>query len=433
MEIYFFQIILLIVGVTVLSYFRFGLRYICVFLAPLYTMALVFIFPVTTYINSFQLATLAVLVWIIVSGHPLSKSAVVKGAILLAPFLLSLIYNSFFFTPIEVWEINSVTNQRVVLRSGLNMTNFTQLIYVVFGVAVFVIFASIQLDLKKLKRVIDYSIYFVCFAGAVQVVSFYLDLNWLFRFLFNNIRNDMADQVFHLWGFKRISATFSESSYFSQYAFYTLTFYLHRFGYRPFLRSKAVQLLLITMLLSTSTTAYVAIAVLLAIMFLWYSTQQEKMYYYVIFMIAAPVLAYLLYAPMLEYWGAKEGSNNIRMIVSWIMPKNDIIQSPFFGYGFGTSKPLFIHTQLLHAIGFVGVLIFLVGLILGNGRDRATSLYLVGVGVLGAVNFELARAELWLYFGLLYNASLRAQVADLNSTAHLRSPRPSSPGRPLRA
>ena len=93
------------------------------------------------------------------------------------------------------------------------------------------------------------------------------------------------------------------------------------------------------------------------------------------------------------------------------MPKEDILKSPFFGFGYGTSKPLFIHTQLVHAIGFIGVVIFLWGVMVWDIVDRRTNLYLIGVLALGTVNFELSRCEIWIYWGLLCNPYMRTQRA----------------------
>lgn len=412
MQPYLLQILFFIGAFWVFNNRKIGLRYFALFCLPFYSMPLLQVSFGSTYIRSFQILVLCCFVWLILNNKPLLKEPMARGIALLLPFILSIIYNLFFFTPIEVWVINNRQGVQLLDEvTGLTMTNFTQFIYLLFGALSLALFASLDLNAKKLRTVLEYSMWAVSLIGLFQIIAYYLNVNFVFRALFSVLENDMADQLF-IWGLKRVSSTFSEPSYFAQYSFYTLLFYLTRFGYQNFKNSKAVWALFLTAVISTSTTAYWGLSLILMLTYFRYSSSDEKMLYYVLFIILLPPTIYLLGGFAQEYWSAKESSSTIRTIISWDLPVKQIPLSPFFGFGYGTSKPLFIHTQMVHAIGFFGVLMFILAAIYKLGNRRHALIYLTAVAIFGIGNFELSVSELWVYFGLLLNPYLNSQLRE---------------------
>ena len=185
------------------SYFKMGLKYYCLFTVPFYSMPLVYFSVVTTYFRPLQLLMLITFLWIVGTNQPLKKSVVLRAFLMLSPFIASLIYNYFFFTPIRVWAINNrFTHNGIQLAESLTLTNITQLIYIIFGAVSMILMASLKFDQNTCKKTIEISVIVVSLIGLFQVAAYYLGVNTVFRLIFSNVSHNMPDQVFWLWGAK---------------------------------------------------------------------------------------------------------------------------------------------------------------------------------------------------------------------------------------
>ena len=152
------------------------------------------------------------------------------------------------------------------------------------------------------------------------------------------------------------------------------------------------------------------------------------MAYYVLFIIVGPIAVYLLGDFVSNYWAAKQGSSTARTIISWNLPKEQILLSPIFGFGYGTSKPLFIFTQIPHAIGLGGTVLF-VYFTARQLRDNSPALtYLLCVVIYGMGNFELGLSELWIYFGLLLNPYINPRTSRVPKISGTSPPQFSKKG-----
>ncbi len=391
---------------SLLLFFRaqLSLPYFCLYCTPFYATPLINSHYIGTMLMPVQLAGLMLLIWMLVTQKGLNKQMILKVVIILSPFLVALLYNYFFFEPVMAWETDGdkrVGYSKINMRYSLNSTNITQLIYIVFGLVMFVLFSSLQLSRKKLQKSMDYAMYVVSFAGAFQLVAYYSGFHDIYKTLFCTLQTNMPDQTI-IWGIKRINATLGEPSYLGHYVFFNLLFYVCFFGYRKFLASKAVYAATIIGLLSTATTFYVGFLVLIVLLYLYFASDQEKMVYYIAFIFIGPVVVYLGYDFATTYLDAKHASTDERWLVSWTLAWEGFYKSPFFGYAYGTSRPLFIYTQLLFSVGILGTLMFLFGIFYG-GTNRMSRIFLLGVFAIGLAAFEITRHEMWIYFGLLSN------------------------------
>lgn len=399
MQPFVLQIIMFLAAIAAMNHMKYGLRYQVIFFIPFTAAALFRITAVGgTTVTALHISGALLFALLLLKQKSLSYQATVKSSVIILPFILTLIYCSFYFEPVRVWDIQKAT---FLVATSLTLTNVTQLIYFVFALVLFVLFSSLEFDAVKLQKILNASLWTVVGVSVFQLVTYYAGVHDVYKFFFYNIGTEMVNQGF-LWGWKRINATFQEPSYLAHFLFYTLLFYLLNFGYKEFIRSKAVIAAAIIGILSTATTFYLGFFIIILVLYFRYASSDEKMYYYVVLALIGPLVLYLLYDVIFEYYNSKGTSNQQRIYVSWTLAWEAFEKSPFFGVAYGTTRPLFIYTQLLTAIGIFGCTLFLVGLFWG-GNTANSKIFLLGCLGVGLGNFELARPEMWLYFGMLNN------------------------------
>lgn len=405
MQFFAIQIVMFIGAFIAFNYYKLGLRYFCIFLTPFYAMAILGIGGgVSTNILPIHLFGFGLICWAILTRQRIRRGELVRYFLVMLPFVLSLIYNYFFFAPVEAWEIQADQisgGKRVVMKYSLSLTNFTQLAYLVFAGIMALVYSSIRIEKRKVKTTVDVVLFVVAFLGILQLIAFYSGFHGAYKLLFNTTDANMADQVF-IWGIKRINACFQEPSYLGHFIFFTMCFYLLAFGYQSFIKSKAVWAGTLVGIASTATTFYLGFGIILVYLYLYHATSKEKMWYYILAVLLMPVLIYAGQDGVMEYINAKEGSTNNRFYLSWTVAWEGIKASPFFGIGYGTHRPLFVYTILLSAVGIFGTIIFIYAFLQGktnkNMRHYLALCFAIGIG-----SFELPRHEMWILFGLLSN------------------------------
>lgn len=378
-------------------------------MVPFQSMAIIYLPAVTSYLIAVQI-TFAMIMLIKSSEvvGSLKGDILTVAGLLLFPFIISYIWNYLFFVPVRTWETEGAF--RGQLRTSLNMSNITQMLYVLFAYALFILFACVKLQIYKMKTILDVSIFAVVAIGAFQVVSWHMGSGAyaIYEELFYPLQLGLKDQT--VGGSKRINSTFIEPSYFGFWASFTLFFYLSCFGIKTFIRSRAVQALFICGLMSTTSTFYVGAIFLLVVMYLFYSTAEEKMLIYIIGIVLAPFLIYFGYDSVLNYIESKQGSSNMRTAYGLDLAWDVFWTSPIFGKAYGTTKAFFIHTQMLASIGIFGLTVVLIALYMLAANRRNVMIYLLCVILLGLGNFEYTRPEMWVYLGLLSNNYITAQA-----------------------
>lgn len=407
MEFFALQFILFLIAFILLNINGYGLRYACLFFMPFYAMAILGLKGgVSTNILPIHIFGSIFLAWFVLSGNQFRRGEVIRYCLILTPFIVSLIYNSFFFEPVIGWEIQGELRKgsELAVKKSLNSTNITQLIYIIFGLVMACLYSSIRLEKRKVKRIIDIVLVMLFILGVLQSIAWYSGWHQQYKAVFNTTDAVMADQMF-IYNWKRINACFQEPSYFGHFLFFTLSFYLLCFGYKAFLKSKPVWGATIIGILSTATTFYVGFVVLLIYMYFFCATQKQRMWYYVIGIVILPIALYTSLDAFVSYFDAKQTSTNNRFDMGWNVAWEGIAKSPFFGLAYGTHRPLFIYTQFLSAIGIFGTLFVIYAFLQGktNRNMRHYLLLVVGIGI---ATFEMTRHEMWIYFGLLSNKSL---------------------------
>ena len=350
---------------------------------------------------------------VVTASLHINRRSLIAALLMLLPFILSIFWNTFFFETIISWEFNGENREgysKFTERTGLDTTNFTQLIYLVFALTLYVVYSSLQLDRDKLKKMFDITFYTVAAVCVFQVLA------WEGRF-YHWYETLVYTRVLHVdayWGlhqqmifesYKRLNAGFAEPSYLAYFLFFTVLTYLLIFGYEASLKSKAFWVGVVTGILSTSTTFYWGGFLLIILCYLRYSTEDQKMYYYIIALILLPILAFYLWSFIAYYAEIKTASTDERWLVSWVYGWTNFSKSPFFGSALGSDRPLFIYTMLLGSVGIVGTLLFLFGLSFVKSSTQVTT-YLAIVFIFGCGIFELQKPEMWLYLGLLSNPSV---------------------------
>lgn len=408
MEFFALQFILFLIAFILLNINGYGLRYSCLFFMPFYAMAILGLQGgVSTNIQPVHLFGSIFLAWFILSGYHFRKGETIRYLLILTPFIVSLIYNSFFFEPVVGWEIQGELRKggkNITIKNSLSSTNITQLIYIIFGLVMACAYSSIELEKRKVKRIIDIVLVTVTVLGVLQVIAWYTGWHQQYKAVFNTTNAQMADQVF-LYNWKRINACFQEPSYLGHFLFFTLSFYLLCFGYQAFLKSKPVWGAVAIGILSTATTFYAGFVVLLIYMYFVCATQKERMWYYIIGIIIVPIALYTGLDALVSYFDAKQTSTNNRFDMGWNVAWDGIAKSPFFGLAYGTHRPLFIYTQFLSAIGVFGTIFVIYAFLQGKTNKNMRHYLLLVVGI-GIATFEMTRHEMWIYFGLLSNRSL---------------------------
>ena len=403
MQIYFLQIAIFTFAFLIFNHYRMGLKYFCLFLTPFYAMAIAGLTEgVSTNILPIHIAGITLLGLSLVRQMNFRKSELLRYGLIIFPFILSLGYNLLFFETTEGWEMQAENRfgKNISIKYSLSITNITQLIYIIFGLVMALLFSSIPLDKSKLKKTLDVTLISVAVIGALQVISYYAGIHTEYKSVFNTTNLKMADQMF-LWGWKRINACFQEPSYMGHYLYFSLCFYLICFGYSAFLKSKAVWAAVAIGILSTATTFYAGFCVLLMYMYIKHATPNQKMLYYVAFTVIALPLVYFSFNIFIDYFNAKQSSTDNRFYVGWDLAWSAIAKSPFFGFAYGTHRPLFVYTQLLASIGIIGTVFFVYALLQQSNRAaRSYLLLILGIGIFA---FEMTRHEMWIYFGLLSN------------------------------
>lgn len=408
MQVNFLQIILFACVFLIFCHYKFGLRYYCLFLTQFYAMALLGLTGgLSTNLLPLHAFGLALIFYCLSGKVVIRKAEASRYVLLILPFLASLLYNFFFFEPVLGWEIQGKDRDGgrwLQMKESLSLTNITQLIYIVFGMTMALIYSSIPIERRKLKQVIEWTLLSVSIIGTIQIICFYAGIHNLYKAVFYTIDANMVDQGF-LWGWKRINGAFQEPSYLGHYLFFTLSFYLLCFGYNEFLRSKAVKYAVIIGILSTATTFYLGAVALLVYMYIFKASKEQKMWYYIIGLVLIPLTLYVGLDTMDQYLLSKSTSTNNRFEMGWTVAWEGIKTSPFFGIAYGTHRPLFIYTQFLSAIGIFGTLFF-VGAIISGKTNQNMRHYLLLVFAIGLGAFEMTRHEMWIFFGLLSNPNL---------------------------
>lgn len=426
MEFFALQTAIFVIAYAIFNKLGLGLRYFCLFLMPFYAMAILGLGggALSTNILPLHIFGSALIIWFALAGKKIRKSEIIRYSLILLPFLVSLVYNLFFFEPVQGWEIQGelrTSGSQLRMKDSLSMTNVTQLIYIIFGMTMACLYSSISLDPEKLKKTIDIMLCVTIVIGALQSASWYLGVHGQYKTIFNTTNTIMSDQVF-IYGWKRINGSFQEPSYLGHFLFFTLSFYLLCFGYKTFIKSKLVLASIILGVASTATTFYVGFVVLTIYAYLKYATPEQKMWYYIIGIVAIPIAAYFGLDSFYDYINAKQTSTDNRFNMGWTVAWDGIAKSPFFGLGYGTHRPLFIYTQFLSAIGIFGTAFVIYAFLQGKTNSNMRH-YLLLVVAIGIAAFEMTRHEMWIYFGLLSNPYI---YQNLHNNKH-KKPSPKQP------
>lgn len=411
MTLFYVQIALFVSAVVWFAIKRIDFAYATIFLLPFQSMGVLWIYNVTLLVIPFQISMLGLIFFGGRHVRKLRKNMVTAVIIMFMPFLISYIYNIFFFTPIEVWEVEASRRGSGITetRESLTLTNVTQLVYVIFAFIIFLVFSSAQLNKQRLKQVVHWLLWGVNVICFIQLVTFYGGDYSIFEILFYPLKSVVSISLHEQTIYetvKRISGPFIEPSYFGFFTFYMMLFYLLVFGFKALMSSWAMRVFVVFLLLSTSGTAYAGFIVNVGIMYIYFANAKNKIYFYLIFIILSPILIYLIGDSVVGYINEKNTSTTSRSFYSWDIAIQAFLKSPIIGHAYGTTRSFFIGTQLLTSIGVFGTIMFMYGL-MSTLKTKSSKVYLLGVLALGMANFEFTRPEMWLFFGLVCNPYLR--------------------------
>ena len=302
----------------------------------------------------------------------------------------------------------------VELKSSLvSKQNFTQFLYLLTGwiayICVFIYCSKNTKNWDKIVNVMILSTFTVFLIGFYQLISVKYNLPYdeIFR---QTAKNGVHD----IWQTKnRVSATFTEASFFGQYCTYAiaLALYLKSIN-RKRLCYLMVAIITVLGVLSKSTTILIGAVSLIIVMFLFSIKNLSSFFKYiskifvVILMCCWSYLNIDQFSLIINSAILKFKLENVSGIERCFVSKymfNIGLQHPFLGIGYGGGRSLDLYTNLISTTGFIGFITFFSYIIirhLDDPKARMCVLLLIGFLSTSLSIPDLSYMPLWCILGL---------------------------------
>lgn len=406
---------LLVTMLFILYSFRKGLAKAVVnfiYIAPFYSVSLLE-FP-GSFIKPPEIYAAALAVFFIFKNARFRVRPIIFVLLFFSPFILSLLVNLYEFNPIDAWELNAekrdVFYEKLTRKTEITATNFSQLLYVVTGLVVFLVVASVDMTGQRgnVDRAIRRSLLMVSLIGIFQVVSFYGGFFDLYLSLFYNSEAvAIGRQVwFEVAGIKRMNSVFGEPSIFGFYlgASLLVLLILRDWQISGMLKRLGVWITFLTGLISTAGTFYYCTLVL----YVFYVVRNWKSLFTIPICIVGGIVMVFVSVYIVQiapqFVDQKLASLSERLQFGFYLPVTNFLTNPFFGAAFGTDRPTTLAFNLLVSLGSVGVL--MVALSVGVIWNKKVGVFLLFWLLAGMLVPDIIYLYMWIYLGLMYSLFL---------------------------
>lgn len=410
MVVHYFH--LLVAIVFILYSFRMGLAKAVVnfiYIVPFYSVSLIEFSG--SFIKPPELYAAALVILFLLKSARLKKRAVIFACLFFCPFVFSLVINLYDFNPIDAWELNAekrdVFYEKLTHKTELTVTNFTQLLYVITGLATFLVVASVDMRLQRdnVERAVRRALLMVSIIGFFQVVSYYGGFYGVYLSIFYNSEAvAVGRQVwFEVSGVKRMNSVFGEPSIFGFYlgASLLVLLILREWRISSLVRRLGVWLSLVAGFISTAGTFYYCVMVL----YLFYFVRNRKKMFVIPVSIIGGVSVFLVATYVVQsapqFVDQKLASLAERLQFGFYLPVTNFLTNPFFGAAFGTDRPTTLVFNLLVSLGGVGFfMVVLAANVIWNKGVRAILIFWIMAGMLAP---DIIYLYMWLYLGIMYS------------------------------
>lgn len=416
--------------------FRFRLSDALYWLVPfmgIYTVSLFYVDSISFFLKPPELAA----IFLIALAYPslvrsrVSKRSVVFVLCILLPLLVSLLVNVFSPVCIDVWSIDISTrvgegSSRYINNScGVTSRNITQSLYLIMGLAVFLVCSNVPLDAEKLKKSLRVSIFIAVLVSVFQAVAWYSGYYELYlNTVYNSHPYVEQNLLYKTYGaYKRINGAFAEPSAFGYFLALTLVMYwviAKQEASRDVLFYSAI----VVGILSTSSTFLVMMMV-----FLMCHVWGKRYVFWPLLFACILILMYFFDNNLALFLEVKLPSYNERLYYALIQPYENFIKSPMVGVAFGTDRPLSGFIAILLGFGILGSIPILALFYFGLRRqDLRLFLLVCAAGWITIPDFHYM--FFWVYLGALLGFSNR-KYSNAFEFIELRSSRYNASGRPM--
>ncbi len=383
--------------------------------APFYASGPIFITSVTFHLKFAEIVAMLLVVAFVLGRSKVDPRSIRFALLCLLPFLLSLVAGTIHFEPITVWEIERSVRtgfNKFGMRTSLKFNNITQLSFVILGLFVMVICASVRTNRDKILNAACVSLMVVNSIGILQLIMYYsglyenfIDIFYNYITLSGDVTQTTSIQLF--FGIKRISSVSLEPSLYAHFAAMTLFFvYFVGEGVNSRLKRISMIMTIICMIISTSQTAVAALPAFLILIAFYRRKYRVVALFFFILLIACVILA-LVYGDLIGratevMANFRGGSFRERFTYGFIHPLEIIAQVPFFGAAFGTDRALTLLFNVIEGIGLIGtaILIFAFRQLQWH---RNFTIYSIFVFYLGFMAPDVSFVYIWAFLGLMQN------------------------------
>lgn len=387
------------------------LAYSLILFSSFYSISLIHIESITYNFKIPEYLSILLIIFFLFSGIKLKKKTLFFFFSLSFIFIIPLLIRSIHFVPVEVWEVEASKRvdlfTKTVLKNHISLTNFTQLLYIILGGMVFVIFSSLKLSKDKTIKYINNSLFIIIIISIIQLILFYSNHYDIFMNYFYSIDSHEKYSVTAyqtIYGYKRISAVMEEPSTLGYYLTLSL-FVLTLINPKP---NKILYIAIILLvILSTSVTGYLG---LLLIFFLRLLIKKEflKLILYVMSGFLLVVTIYFIFYDFIQLIiQYKSASTNERLLHGLTLPLQALSKMPFWGLGVGTDRPSIMFMNILTSIGLIGILLLGLTLKYSFYKNRNIKYFLLFYILIGLGVSNLQYLFFWIYLGLLNNKYIR--------------------------
>jgi len=386
------------------------LVYSLIVFSAFYSVSLINISSITYDFKIPEYLSILLILNYIFTNKRIDRKALLFLLTIILVMFLSYFVRTIHFIPIEVWELE-ISNRvnifdKFITKNSLSLTNITQMLYVVLGASIFVIYGSIKLPKKKLLNKIYSSLFLILAIALLQLLFYYTNNYDIYLNVFYSIDPTGTNSVLafqEFYGIKRINSVLVEPSIFGYYVTLTLIFLL-LFDKEEFKkRKKLVVVSILLVFLSTSMTGYLGL-ILVFICYNIYEKNYKKLV--IIAMIIGVIISVVIvyyHNELLFLINLKSSSIAERFLFGFTLPIESFIKMPFFGIALGTDRPTVMLINLILAIGMIGTtLLFLIGKVIFK-NNKKIKFYLIFLFIIGISVPDFRYLFFWIYLGLLYN------------------------------
>ncbi|MDT0496367.1 hypothetical protein RM530_03160 [Algiphilus sp. W345] len=398
--------------------FRMGLKTAVVnfiYIAPFYSISLIDL-PWSAYIKPPEVYAAGLAVLFIAKRGSLKSAPLIFALLFFIPFLISLVLNVYHFNPIDAWEIDAekreVFYEKLTTRREITSTNFTQLLYIIAALVVFVVSASVDMASKRehIGAALGKSAALISIIGLFQIVAYYYNFYGVYLWMFyNSAASNFSELAWNeIGGIKRINSTFSEPSIFGLYIGLYMLVALILGGWRVdyLLKRPSFWVALFAGMISLSGTFYFCLFTLAG----FYLAHKYRgmtgialcLCCILVVVAAASWLPSLFLFEPSTFFDQKKASFIERYYFGLELPLKNISINPFWGAALGSDRPTTLIFNLLVSVGFVGFFIAIVAVSFIWRRGVKDIIYFWML--CGMLSPDLNFIFIWLYIGIVYSA-----------------------------